>query len=297
MGHKVNPIIFRSGSDLFETSVWSTGDSSYSHLLIQDFEIKNFLDNLVKSQGIFLRSSKLIRSSNKLTVYLDLYFSFLLTKQMTFLGVRSLFKSLKNENASLIKLKDLKDFQKLITNDDINGLKNSVIAQTNQKYLSSFRKRGKLFVTKKKFLNIFRHRTLMYKESFYFFLFLKENKNIFLYSNELGLDLNSYQIFRRHFDLKAKHICFSFSKFKKLFSIKRFRYNFRTLLLKNIFLHRSKALDSFNFIFLNKKICQSLYNFTGIENIELKIMSSQLRYMPIYKCYRKFLTDDLKKFQ
>ena len=77
MGQKVNPIVFRLGSSSPNLSSWSTNLDSYSHLLSQDLETRNFLSSLLKSRGILLRSCKIQRSHQKLVVSLDFYFPFL----------------------------------------------------------------------------------------------------------------------------------------------------------------------------------------------------------------------------
>lgn len=97
MGQKVNPLIFRLGNGPSEASLWSAHRNSYSHLFQQDQEIKNFISCLLKARGIILRSLKMSRSSQKLSVVTDLYFSYLLAKQSKFFWARSLFKSIKRK--------------------------------------------------------------------------------------------------------------------------------------------------------------------------------------------------------
>lgn len=105
MGQKVNPIVFRLGNSSPNVSSWSTNLDFYSHLLSQDIETRNFLLNLLRSKGILLRSCIIRRSHQSLRVNLDLYFSYMLSKQAKFLWARSLFKAIKKNISRLIELK------------------------------------------------------------------------------------------------------------------------------------------------------------------------------------------------
>ena len=65
MGQKINPIIFRQGITRQETSKWIAPHDRMGNLQFQDFEIRNFLNNLLRSHGILLRSSRIFYSSKK----------------------------------------------------------------------------------------------------------------------------------------------------------------------------------------------------------------------------------------
>jgi len=108
MGQKVNPIIFRLGNSDPNYFSWSTNLNSYSHLLYQDIEIRKFLLNLLRSKGILMRGCKIKRSDNKLVVSLDLYFSYIMSKQAKFVWARSLFKTIKKSTQKSIELRTLK---------------------------------------------------------------------------------------------------------------------------------------------------------------------------------------------
>ena len=84
MGQKINPIIFRQSITKPEISSWISKNDYVANLQQQDLEIRNFLAFLLRSQGILLRSCKISRSSRKLLLEVDFYFSSLLAKQSKF---------------------------------------------------------------------------------------------------------------------------------------------------------------------------------------------------------------------
>jgi len=55
--------------------------------------------------------------------------------------------------------------------------------------------------------------------------------------------------------------------------------------------------DKKNLLNLNKYLCESLHHFTGIEDINLKICSTQLDFLPSFKLYQRVLHKKLFFFQ
>ena len=84
MGQKINPIIFRQSITKPAISSWISQKGNVASIQHQDLEIRNFLNFLLRSQGIVLKSCKIQRSSKKLLIETDLYFSYLLAKQSKF---------------------------------------------------------------------------------------------------------------------------------------------------------------------------------------------------------------------
>jgi hypothetical protein len=294
MGQKVNPIIFRSGIHDYENSLWIAKQNS--HLFIQDQEIKNFLTNLLKSKGIFLRSSRILRSRQKLLIVLDLYFSYILAKQMKFFWARSLFKTIKIKYSKLSRIKYIKDFSQTLENFEEDFIGEKPIMQIKRKFLPNFiqRKKNFLFVlNKRKNLKL---DFLSFKKRFYFFLFVKKNKMCLDKKKGMESQLSVFKNYRRKYKAKSSFIRLNFEKFSKLFAIKKFRYNFRSFSLKTSFLFRSKKTDSQNLLDLNQKICGSIQKFTGIESVELKFVSSQLSFLPTFKLYKRILEKELSSF-
>lgn len=297
MGQKVNPLIFRLGQGPSEVSQWYSKTTTYSNLLWQDQEIKKFLSNLLRSRGIILRSSKILRTSQKLFVVLDLYFSYMLAKQSKFYWARALFKTIKGKYDKINRIRDLKAIASSLDFSSNEKYPDVQKAKQKKKFLREGKKREKFFLSSRKKPLLLKSYTLGYKTRFYFFLFVKKNKNLLVKKKDPAANLSVIKNYRRGFLNKPTLISLNFSKFKRLFALKKFRYSFRNFNLKKCFSfhckkeHRSTLLD------LNKKICQSLYNYTGIEEVELRIMSNQLNFLPAFKVYKKLLLKELFLFQ
>ena len=151
MGQKINPIIFRQSITKPEISSWISKNDYVANLQQQDLEIRNFLAFLLRSQGILLRSCKISRSSRKLLLEVDFYFSSLLAKQSKFLGAKNLFRTIKKKYVELKKMRDLKNFVQEIQEDseDSSDFK-PIFNRKKAKYRLLPQKRKKYFLVKKK---------------------------------------------------------------------------------------------------------------------------------------------------
>jgi hypothetical protein len=108
MGQKVNPIILRLGKTKPDISTWSDFSGKSAELVLQDLQLRDFLANLLKSRGILLRHCSIARSNQKIELDLDLYFSYIFSKQAKFLWARSLFQSIKKKYTKIHKIKDIR---------------------------------------------------------------------------------------------------------------------------------------------------------------------------------------------
>lgn len=305
MGRKINPIIFRQSITKPEIASWVSPKDKFFHLQHQDLEIRNFLSDLLKSRGILLRSCKISRSSQKLQLYLDFYFSYILSKQAKFVWARSTFRTIKKKYDTIYKMRDLKDFiqeaefgdvEDVDDIDDIDQLNSYSSLRTlkRKKYSLSSLKRKKYFLQKRKKNFIFGTKVLSYKHRYLFFLLLKQKKNHPLINK---IDEEEYEYSALNSvknSLKSNLHRFRFSKLKKIFLLKKIRSSFSTYQLKSSLkgCKRDKKTKS-TLLYLNKTLCQSLHNFTGFETINLKIYSTQLNYLPSFKLHKKSLESKL----
>lgn len=391
MGQKVNPILFRSGLkrnvNLSLTS--PTRLQVFSHLLIQEIEIKNFLSSLLRSRGILLRSCKFSRVEDKLSLDLDLYFASLFGKQSKLSWVRSTFKNMKKKYSELNKVKDLKIF---LNSSQFSDEKLPPFGRKLKKY-SKFRSRRKsrrksklksrsqqrrksttksrseskkfirlkkrlrkkrirmfLWRVKKEFSNrgkLFKKRSLKYKSglkllrSFKKTLYLRKLK---IKHKKSSLKYKRFKRFRlkskgskqsKSFNLVYKRRLFYFLLYKKkrgvewgkndneslfsvnqshlksssdfgrlsilklyrLFALRKLKYKFSSLFLRNFISMRKSVKRPVkvgqSLLDLNKLLCQSLQNYSGIEKVGIRLSSTQLSFLPSFKLYKRFLVRKL----
>lgn len=294
MGQKINPIIFRQGITRQETFKWIVKENQYANLQQQDFEIQNFLNSLLRTHGILLRSLRISRSSKKLMVELDLYFSTIFAKQSRFFWAKNLFRTIKKKYIELKKMRDLKDFvneARDYSDDSFDtDLPTSFSNQKRKKYKLSRLKRKKSFLKKKKENFVFNTSVLTYKHRFFFFLLKKKERTETFIKKENFSVLGSVKHSSKPVLLRLK-----FGKLKKLFRNKKLKYNFHIYHLKASFLNNKK--DKKSLLALTKALSQSLQNYTGYEDIHLRIYSSQLDFLPTFKYYRRSLEKDLTYLQ
>jgi hypothetical protein len=293
MGQKINPIIFRQSITKPDISSWISQKENVASLQHQDLELRNFLSFLLKSQGILLRSCKIQRSAKKLSIEADFYFSYLFAKQSKFFWAKNLFRTIKKKYVDLKKMRDLRTFVEDVEQPQNDNLEsNSIRTYRKSKYILLQKKRKKCFLQKKKKNFIFKSTVLTYKHRFCFFLLVKKAREAnFLKKDSLSI-LGSTKNSSESFFFKLK-----FNKLKKLFFIKKFNYTFQNYNLKNSLTSLNVKKDKVNLLNLNKALCESLHNFTGFEDIHLKIYSTQLDFLPSFKLYQRVLHKKLFFFQ
>jgi len=303
MGQKVNPILFRLGNSGPNHSFWFSDSDSYSHLLSQDLEIKNFLSNLLKSNGILVRSCTIQRSYEKLIVSLDLYFSYALSKQAKFVWARALFKSIKKKYNKINRIKDIKNFAKFLGSENVTEplqtptkgfihKKNyDIIAQNSLKK----KKQKKYFILKRK--GIFQKFSISHRNKLFYFLFVNKAKQKNFNRIEDNKIVSALKRSARSHYSSLGFVLLNFHKLKKLFVLKKFNYNFKNYNLQKYAKNTLILKDSFNLLELNKNLCKSLQCFCGLEEIKVNISSSQLHYLPSFKFYQKIICKDLLIFQ
>lgn len=293
MGQKVNPLIFRQSITKPEVSTWVSNRDKFFHLQHQDLEIRNFLSELLRSRGILLRSCKVIRSSQRLRLELDFYFSQILAKQSKFFWARAMFRTIKKKYVNLSKIRDLKNFIEEIEagEHEEDALSHYYVNSSKKNYTLSYLKRRKYFLQQKKRKKnfVFKTSVLTYKHRFLFFLKFKKNKN------QVILKKEGFSVFSSVKNSLKPHIYrFRLSKLKKLFFINKFNYTFQKFNLESSFSSRKK--DKKGLLTLNQALCQSLHHFTGFEVLELKIYSNQLNYLPSLKLHQNILKEKLFLF-
>lgn len=281
MGQKINPLIFRQAIFTPEITSWFSQKHLFPHLNSQDLEVRNFLSSLLKTKGIVLRSCLISRSSNELLVDLDLYFSLLLSRQSKSFWASNFFKNVKKRYNHLNRLKDLRIF--LDTFDcEKNGLPNLLSTKKRILFLKKTLDKNRLLSSSKY--------ELAYKHRLSFFLLRKEQNQISVKKKKNSPILGSVKK-----GSSQKFIRLKLSKLKKLFFIKKFNLSFPKFFLKK-FLRKRKNFN-WTLIELNKALCKSLQNFTGLEKIRVKLTSNQLNFLPTFKAHYSFFCKELFRFQ
>lgn len=283
MGQKVNPIIFRQALSKPQVSAWFSKNSTYSHLISQELEIKKFLSFLLRSQGIVLRSSRIVRTDHSLIVDLDLYFSYILAKQSKFSWAKSFFKTIKKKYTTLARIKDFKNFLDNLQKKE-DGFK------ADEKDLTLPQRANKNFFTKSS-THLRKDCGLDYKDRFFFFLILKEKKKFLLKKKK---KMSVLSIIKR--SIVPKFIRIKLPKLAQLFRLRKFHICFRDFWYKNTTFTK-KNNNTTNLLALNKSLCKSLQHFTGLEKIKIRVHSNQLRFLPSFKLYYSFFTRELVMFQ
>lgn len=299
MGQKVSPTIFRLGISNPEISSWLSKSPTYSHLLHQDLEIRHFLENLLKLKGIFLRSCLITRSSEKLSLSLDLYFSYILSKQAKFIWARSLFKTIRKKYSRISRIRDIRNFTQSLELYDIQN-KSFDSSLRRKKFLQSSQKRAKIFLKKnqkKKVKKISKNFDLDYKYRFFFFLLLKKKRQTYLSIKKKTLVLSAIKNFNKKSSSECEFVRLPFPKFKKLFGLRKIKYKFRHFYLKKSFHSTYQKKDSFTLLDLTKNLCTSLQDYTGMEEVSIKLISNQLNYLPSFKLYKRLLLKEMFLFQ
>ena len=295
MGQKVNPILFRLGTSTPVVSSWYTNTESYSELLHQDLKLREFLSNVLKSRGIFLRSCNIRRSSNKLWVDIDLFFSYILTKQAKFLWARSLFKTVKKKYTKINRIKDVKNFVQTLDNDN-SIIQNIHPLNTRKKYILPSGVRKKIFFSPIK-ENLKKKVFLSYRNRLFFFLILKKRRLVNMKKKEDGKLLSAVKNSINSCYINNGLVRLNLRKFSRLFILQKFSYNFRSFYLKKSVPYLFLKKDTFNLLELNRNLCKSIQDFSGIEEVQLNIFSNQLNFMPSFKFFQKKIFKDLVRFQ
>lgn len=293
MGQKVSPILFRLNVSPYKLSSWHVDLKLYPKLLYQDLELRDFLAYTLRSRGILLRSCKIRRTYNRLWIDLDLFFSHILTKQAKFIWARSLFKMIKKKYEKVNRIRDLKNFISLLKSD-ISSLSN-LRSSGKVKCILSSSARNKVFSggsskkkTKKKF-------KISYRTRLFFFLVLKNQQFLKVKEKEETKLLST--LGARNRASSGNFIRLDLPKFNRLFVLQRVLYNFRSFFLKKSFPDPLLEKDTFDLLELNKNLCKSVQNFCGVEEVNLKIFSNQLNYLPSFKFLQKKISKELLRFQ
>lgn len=289
MGQKVNPILFRSGVKKDQLSFSSPPQKPYlSNLLIQEIECKKFLFFLLKSRGILPRFFTFSRSLGKIHLDVDLYFTSLFLRESKLFWVRSLFKNMKQKYPKIRRVKDIKDFleNSQQMNEDLS-VENFFFEK--KKFLSTAVQNKKLFYQKLKKPNNF---DFIYKRRLFYFLLFQKKKEILEKSKE---KYTLYSINQNHLKLASPLVRMSLFKFNKLFGLRKLKYNFSGFFVRNFLSLKQKQTQSL--LHLNKFLCQSLQNYTGVEEVTIRLSSAQLFFLPSFKFYKRFVLKELYSFQ
>lgn len=295
MGQKVNPILFRLGKTKVDNSTWSDFSNQSSELIYQDLQLRDFLATILKSKGILVRSCSVSRSNREIKLDLDLYFSYIFSKQAKFLWARSLFKSIKEKYPTLYKMKDMRTlFSSLKV---FHSLQGSVKKGKPKKKIFKAKKLKGLKRKKPLLLTLTRRGKLVRQSKLLFLFFLNRNTKTKIISEDKKISLSFLRKVKYTRDLSSKSFRYRSQKLSNLFVLKRV-----PLLYKKISFRASNSFygsqkDSTTLLDLNKGLCQSVQRFTGLERVVLKLSSSQLLFLPSLQLYRQILLKELLFFQ
>lgn len=293
MGQKVSPILFRLNVSPYKLSSWHANLGLYPKLLSQDLELRDFLANTLRSRGILLRSCKIRRVYNRLWIDLDLFFSHILTKQAKFIWARSLFKMIKKKYEKVNRIRDLKNFISLLKNET-SSLSSSLRSSGKVKYLLSSTTRNKVFFSSSK-KNKKKKVKISYRTRLFFFLVLKNQRFLKVKEKDETKLLSTLGACNR--TSSCNFIRLDLQKFNRLFVLQRVLYNFRSFFLKKSFPNPLLKKDTIDLLELNKNLCTSVQNFCGVEEVNFKIFSNQLNYLPSFKFLQRKISKELVRFQ
>lgn len=295
MGQKVNPIILRLGKSKPDVSTWSDFSHQSSELVFQDLQLRDFLANLLKSRGILLRSCSIARSSQKIDLDLDLYFSYIFSKQAKFLWARSLFQNIKKKYTKIHKIKDIRTLS-----STLKAFRYIQGSDKKFRHKIKFSQRRSFKHKKKKgpfLLNFSKGGTLYRNSKLLFFFFLKNNKKTKINPKNENVSLSFIKNVK--LEKEQKYNCFRYksAKLTDLFLLKKvpLRYKKTSFRASAPIYHLHKYSNTL--LDLNKRLCRSLQKFTGLEKITLKLSSYQLLFLPSLKLYRQIIMKELLFFQ
>lgn len=125
----------------------------------------------------------------------------------------------------------------------------------------------------------------------FFFLIFNEKKKILLKEKD---PFSIFSVNRKSSFQRVVRIMLP--KFNRFFRKKKIFYTFRKFNRTKScsFLKKPTSLSLLN---LNKSLCSSLQNFTGIEKVKIKFYSSQLKFLPLLKAYQKKVRRGLISFK
>lgn len=298
MGQKVNPVLFRLGTSLPSSTSWFTKEKEiYPHLLSQDLELRDFLSTILKTRGILLRFCNIKRSSQRLIVDLDIYFSYIMTKQAKFFWARSLFKTIKKKYTQINRIKDIKSFVTMLDKKNSSQLRYGLTASVKRKkYLTpttDAKKKSLLSFSKTKQSSL--TRCLSFKNRLFFFLILKAFSRV-SYKEDIKL-LSAVNPSNKGHYKDCRFVRLNLRKFKRLFILQKFRYNFKTFCIKSFMPLGVTKRDNYDLLELNKHLCKSIQRFCGVEEVGLNIYSNQLNFLPSFKFFQGKILKDLSRFQ
>lgn len=262
MSQKINQTLFRL-SDNYIKSSWLGSNKSYLNLAYQDWEMKRFLSNLFEENGVFLCQVKITRAKNDMKIGLNLYFSQIFHKRLKKEKAKNFASRVKSKYQKFSKIKTLRRFYKFFLNygylkrneDFYLGTKKNILDESSGK-ISSFKA----------------------------FRFLTEKKK-----------KDNFKLCGVKPDKKALHISKQVSSSKSLKTL----FNYRKFGKESFPLGKKKSLKKKEltslknrrkspiFYSLCRKLAKSLQNFVGVEKLSLELSSSQLRYFPFLRFFRR----------
>ncbi len=190
-------------------------------------------------------------------------------------------KQYKNIKSSYLGLKNENFYKKFAKKYKFRSKPNSTF------YYGESKKCKKLL--KKKKLNL--NQILYYERRLLFFIIFKQRKKYLL---KRKTKLSILSVLKKSFVPKLLRV--KIFKLKRLLKTQKFIFNFHQF--NSIkFLDTSKKIKSLNFLKLNKYLCEFLQRFLGIEQIKIRYFSTQLKFLPIFKLFKKKATKPLISFK
>jgi ribosomal protein S3 len=271
MGQKVNPLLIRRAISNPNVSSWFSSPKVSSHLISQDLEIREFLTFFLQSRGMHPRSCNLIRSGNGISLDVDLYFSFALSKRVKFQWAKRFFQSLKKKYTTLNRIKDLKIFlEKIQTGETFISTSQSLLKQKVDDSVSS-------------------NFSIDYSKRVAFLCLMKEKKQQGYKKNKMSFLCMSKRA------LVPKFVRVRLPKLLKLFRLTKWRYRFNRFFFNKQQNQYNRYKNS-DLHALSKSMAKTLQHFSGIEKINIRLFSTQLSFLPTLKLYHRFIVKELQTF-
>lgn len=298
MGQKVHPLSLRLNPSSLSLTKLSSGNPYCPEHIYEKKEIDDFLRFLLKSKGILLRSCQLSRSAQKLSIHLDLYFSYIFSKDAKFLWAKAIYQDLKKKYPKIYKIRDLKSISSSLKLFDVASPASERVSMKEKKKLKFFTNKN-LQSSKKRVFQLspaFSGGKLYSTSKLQFFFFLKKLKSETIFNLPTKKAFFVSKKAKKRIK-KNSFLCMKSSKFNNLFSPKKLSLSSQNSFLSNYkpFFHSSFLLQS-NYqtmlFSLNNFLSESLQKYIGSEELEIKFSSSQLISLSILKEVRlSFLKD------
>jgi len=170
-----------------------------------------------------------------------------MSKQAKFVWARSLFKTIKKKYPKINRIKDIKNLTKFLasggsTQEFLQIPKPQVIQRKKYLFTATSKKKRRYFLLKT--TTPFQKYTLSHKNKLFYFLITKKRKQDKLENIKENKISGALKKSTRSHYRNLSFVRINFNKFKRLFVLKKFRYNFSCFGLHKSFINDFTSKDT-----------------------------------------------------